>query len=944
MIGSLADGSTETFWESGDEDRNKSKWVSIHLPAGTSYLFKNITVHIDNGRDLGNKVLSVTFKAGKTIEDVQTIKTADVESRFAGWVSCFLDNPDFMVAKIELKGPDNTLRIRQVKALGSKREDSKQQQQLQAGHRRGTGNEICSIQQRNCEAETLRVFRLITGQVFGRLLEESHHENEDGIAASIQNEETYLKEHVVGILFSRSKLTHLQKQVCAHIVQAIKKETSRFRDDWEVSLCSGAQLSNDDLLPSTPDTYCFEMLSLVLALSGSTVGRSYLAQQFGLIRDLLALLHTGSGRIQRQVIALLRRVLPKVPPQNFGSILGISNLPPKDFGILCRSSEGAAGGASGGDEGASAQANEFDMFKPGIIDVFLSCIAKSLTLQVKTKGKEGGLGGKSMTTVSLASSIHPRDNVGERWWLRGSMTKKIAEEIIQLLKDMTQGRLSEEWTDITKSAIAENILNLTRLEDRHRDSVECLKYPVIWLALASLCVLDKDHVEGLSSGEWNNSGGARGGDQPPRPTCENHDDGETLAIIMCDKCGNLCGDCDRFLHLHRRTREHGRQVFKEEEDAIKVDLHEGCGRTKLFWVLALADSLTLKAMVEFREGGRSKSVVSSSAAMGCRFCGRLSSSHDGMATATVLDNIVVCGDKECVDFAKNACVKILPCGHLCGGIKDEETCLPCLHGCSSVKLKQDADDMCMICFTDALAPFPSIHLECGHVFHYHCCVTVLQKLWIGPRITFGFCKCPICKSKINHVSLRKELDPIDSLYEDVKKKSLMRLEYEGLSKCEAITSKGARHYNDPVTFAFERYAYYVCFKCEKAYYGGEAQCEADAGRADEYNREELVCGACSDVSRAQMCPKHGTDYLEYKCRYCCSVAVFFCFGTTHFCNPCHDDFQRVANLSKTELPQCPVGPKSVQLDGEECPLHVKHPPTGEEFALGCGVCRNAHTF
>ena len=93
-----------------------------------------------------------------------------------------------------------------------------------------------------------------------------------------------------------------------------------------------------------------------------------------------------------------------------------------------------------------------------------------------------------------------------------------------------------------------------------------------------------------------------------------------------------------------------------------------------------------------------------------------------------------------------------------------------------------------------------------------------------------------------------------------------------------------------------------------------------------------------------MCPKHGTDYLEYKCRYCCSVAVFFCFGTTHFCNACHDDFQRVANLPKSELPQCPVGPRSVQLDGEECPLHVKHPPTGEEFALGCGVCRNAHTF
>lgn len=43
------------------------------------------------------------------------------------------------------------------------------------------------------------------------------------------------------------------------------------------------------------------------------------------------------------------------------------------------------------------------------------------------------------------------------------------------------------------------------------------------------------------------------------------------------------------------------QVFKEEEEAIKVDLHEGCGRTKLFWLMALADSKTMKAMVEFRE-------------------------------------------------------------------------------------------------------------------------------------------------------------------------------------------------------------------------------------------------------------------------------------------------------------------------------------------------------
>nr|5O6C_A Chain A, E3 ubiquitin-protein ligase MYCBP2 [Homo sapiens] len=263
---------------------------------------------------------------------------------------------------------------------------------------------------------------------------------------------------------------------------------------------------------------------------------------------------------------------------------------------------------------------------------------------------------------------------------------------------------------------------------------------------------------------------------------------------------------------------------------------------------------------------------------------------------------------------------------------------------SATSLKQDADDMCMICFTEALSAAPAIQLDCSHIFHLQCCRRVLENRWLGPRITFGFISCPICKNKINHIVLKDLLDPIKELYEDVRRKALMRLEYEGLHKSEAITTPGVRFYNDPAGYAMNRYAYYVCYKCRKAYFGGEARCDAEAGRGDDYDPRELICGACSDVSRAQMCPKHGTDFLEYKCRYCCSVAVFFCFGTTHFCNACHDDFQRMTSIPKEELPHCPAGPKGKQLEGTECPLHVVHPPTGEEFALGCGVCRNAHTF
>nr|XP_054484257.1 E3 ubiquitin-protein ligase MYCBP2 isoform X20 [Agelaius phoeniceus] len=923
MIGSLTDGSTETFWESGDEDKNKTKNITINCVKGINARY--VCVHVDNSRDLGNKVTSMTFLTGKAVEDLCRIKQVDLDSRHIGWVTSELPGGDNHIIKIELKGPENTLRVRQVKILGWKDGESiKIAGQISAS----------VAQQRNCESETLRVFRLITSQVFGKLIsgdaEPTPEQEEKALLSSPEGEEKVhnatsdadLKEHMVGIIFSRSKLTNLQKQVCAHIVQAIRMEATRVREEWEHAISSkenaNSQPSDED---AASDAYCFELLSMVLALSGSNVGRQYLAQQLTLLQDLFSLLHTASPRVQRQVTSLLRRVLPEVTPSRLASIIGVKSLPPADISDIIHSTE------------------KGDWNKLGILDMFLGCIAKALTVQLKAKGTTitgtaGTTAGKGVTTVTLPmifnSSYIRRGE--SHWWMKGSTPTQISEIIIKLIKDMAAGHLSEAWSRVTKNAIAETIIALTKMEEEYRSPVRCIATTRLWLALASLCVLDQDHVDRLSSGRWM----GKDGQQKQMPMCDNHDDGETAAIILCNVCGNLCTDCDRFLHLHRRTKTHQRQVFKEEEEAIKVDLHEGCGRTKLFWLMALADSKTMKAMVEFREQ-TGKPTTSSSEA--CRFC--------GCRSGTELSAVgSVCSDTDCQEYAKIACSKTHPCGHPCGGVKNEEHCLPCLHGCdkNATTLKQDADDMCMICFTEALSAAPAIQLDCSHVFHLQCCQRVLENRWLGPRITFGFMSCPICKNKINHTVLKDLLDPIKELYEDVRRKALMRLEYEGLHKSEAITTPGVRFYNDPAGYAMNRYAYYVCYKCKKAYFGGEARCDAEAGQGDDYDPRELICGACSDVSRAQMCPKHGTDFLEYKCRYCCSVAVFFCFGTTHFCNACHDDFQRMTSIPKEELPHCPAGPKGKQLEGTECPLHVVHPPTGEEFALGCGVCRNAHTF
>lgn len=920
MIGSLTDGSTETFWESGDEDKNKTKSITINCVKGINARY--VSVHVDNSRDLGNKVTSLTFLCGKTVEDLCRVKQADLDSRHIGWITSELPGGDNHIIKIELKGPENTLRVRQVKVLGWKDGESI----------KIAGQISASVsQQRNCESETLRVFRLITSQVFGKLIsgdaEPTPEQEEKALLSSPEGEEKAtsdadLKEHMVGIIFSRSKLTNLQKQVCAHIVQAIRMEATRVREEWEHAISSkenaNSQPNDED---ASSDAYCFELLSMVLALSGSNVGRQYLAQQLTLLQDLFHLLHTASPRVQRQVTSLLRRVLPEVTPSRLASIIGVKSLPPADISDIIHSTE------------------KGDWNKLGILDMFLGCIAKALTVQLKAKGTPitgtaGMSAGKGVTTVTLPmifnSSYLRRGE--SHWWMKGSTPTQIAEIIIKLIKDMAAGHLSEAWSRVTKNAIAETIIALTKMEEEYRSPVRCIATTRLWLAVASLCVLDQDHVDRLSSGRWM----GKDGQQKQMPMCDNHDDGETAAIILCNACGNLCTDCDRFLHLHRRTKSHQRQVFKEEEEAIKVDLHEGCGRTKLFWLMALADSKTMKAMVEFRE---QTGKPASSSSETCRFCG----SRNGTELSAVGS---VCSDADCQEYAKSACSKTHLCGHPCGGVKNEDHCLPCLHGCdkNATSLKQDADDMCMICFTEALSAAPAIQLDCSHVFHLQCCRRVLENRWLGPRITFGFMSCPICKNKINHTVLKDLMDPIKELYEDVRRKALMRLEYEGLHKSDAITTPGVRFYNDPASYAMNRYAYYVCYKCKKAYFGGEARCDAEAGQGDDYDPRELICGGCSDVSRAQMCPKHGTDFLEYKCRYCCSVAVFFCFGTTHFCNACHDDFQRMTSILKEELPHCPAGPKGKQLEGTECPLHVVHPPTGEEFALGCGVCRNAHTF
>lgn len=315
------------------------------------------------------------------------------------------------------------------------------------------------------------------------------------------------------------------------------------------------------------------------------------------------------------------------------------------------------------------------------------------------------------------------------------------------------------------------------------------------------------------------------------------------------------------------------------------------------------------------------------AAKKCRFCGE-----------KLPNGKEVCGKPECRERLDRVCKKVLRCGHICYGVNKEAICPPCLHE-SCARDGHNEFEYCTICYTEGLGNAPIVQLSCGHLLHYHCVATTLANRWVGPRITFTFATCPQCKEWAftpNNRELLEKMQAFKALYDDIVDKGVKRLKFEGEDRDPRIVTEGAAYFNNPQKFAMDRLCYYECFKCHKPYFGGKKDCaQQDAGK--KYDPSELVCPTCvaENMPGTANCQKHGTEFIEFKCKFCCDHAAWFCWGNTHFCEKCHtrqNAGDYVSRLPKDKLPRCP-GPR-------DCPLKMRHPPNGEEFALGCSMCRN----
>ena len=115
----------------------------------------------------------------------------------------------------------------------------------------------------------------------------------------------------------------------------------------------------------------------------------------------------------------------------------------------------------------------------GLLDCFLAIISKALSVQVRAKGRSSNIvqvltGTTNMTALTLASLVNQKLVPGEttvksqRWFLKGTIPKEVASEVVKLLKDMIQGSLGPQWEGYAKSAIGQAVLHLTKINEEAR--------------------------------------------------------------------------------------------------------------------------------------------------------------------------------------------------------------------------------------------------------------------------------------------------------------------------------------------------------------------------------------------------------------------------------------------------------------------------------------------
>ena len=315
----------------------------------------------------------------------------------------------------------------------------------------------------------------------------------------------------------------------------------------------------------------------------------------------------------------------------------------------------------------------------------------------------------------------------------------------------------------------------------------------------------------------------------------------------------------------------------------------------------------------------------------CRFCKRKLTEDNKTHNPSSKAFVNVCNKPECMQKMSNSSDKILSCGHISYGIKQENNgqltiygyircnfndllpldlmrlcilfyeisfALPCLmKNCKSRpdNFKVARRDLCICCY-QALSDEPCIILSCNHVFHYECVERRLQQgstKWYMNDHQYSY--CPTCRSPIKHHALKHIIDPIRDCEAQIAKMALQVLKLKGRDDDDQITDVNGRYYNKPEQYGLHLYSFYKCYQCKRPYWSGGARCDDDLYEEEE-DPKDFICGRCVGKKG---CYKHDilVPTMFYrrinKCRYCCKKSDHNFKNGSKLCGSCQSSSKPV---------------------------------------------------
>ena len=166
--------------------------------------------------------------------------------------------------------------------------------------------------------------------------------------------------------------------------------------------------------------------------------------------------------------------------------------------------------------------------------------------------------------------------------------------------------------------------------------------------------------------------------------------------------------------------------------------------------------------------------------------------------------------------------------------------------------------------------------------------------------------------------------------------SLKEAKKEGLDKHDY---SGPPFNGNFETYAMYQVVVYQWYEWKKYYPAGMKD-----WRREEQKKEELIWRECTFLIEwatqgatqgVDWCDIHGKGAIVYKWNFWCSVATFFCWGSTYFCNHCNNlqNQWKFLDLKPPEYFQQWSGRKF-------CPLKIDHPLHGTtKYAIWWAICK-----